>query len=144
MKAARTFVLLANEHEARFLVNEGPGKGLLQVGGLTQTHETQYSDMPGRSQAGPGAARHGLDRSATEREQNRTKFSVEVAEAAEAQWAKGDYDRVVMAAPPKMLGALREDIGGAMKAAMAGDMDKDLLKVALHDLPPHLEDMIVF
>lgn len=144
MKPTRTFVILANEHEARFLENDGPGKGLSEMIGLEASDGTRYAERPGRSQAAPGGARHGFDRSETEREQDRKAFAAEVANAAAARWAEGGFDRAVLAAPPKMLGVLRAELDAGLTAAMHGDLDKDLLQVSAADLPDHFKDLIVF
>jgi len=144
MKSTRTFVILANEHEARFLENDGPGKGLSEMIGLEAGEGTRYAERPGRSQGAPGGARHGFDRSESEREQDRKAFAAEVAEAAAARWAEGGFDRAVLAAPPKMLGELRSGLEAGLTAAMVGDLDKDLLKISSADLPEHFKDLIVF
>lgn len=143
MKPKRTFVILANEQEARFLQSEGPGKGLTELVALENGEGVRYAERPGRSQAAPGTGRHGFDRPTSEREQDRERFAAEVAKAAEARWAKGNYDRALMAAPPKMLGALRAEIGKELSDAMVADLPKDLLKIRVEDLPAHFEDVII-
>ncbi|MHC0054873.1 host attachment protein [Actibacterium sp. D379-3] len=142
MKRKRTFVLIANEQQALFLENDGIGRGLAEVGSLRGGAKSQFSDLPGRSQATPGGTRHGFDRTTPEREHDRESFAAEVIEKAHAIWATGGYDRMVMSAPPKMLGALRDALPDPMRKALVGDMDKDLLNLALPDLPSHFEDMI--
>ncbi len=144
MKPIHTFVVLANEHEARFLENSGVGKGLNELSAMRLQAETRYADAPGRSQAAAGQARHGLDRSETEREQDRHAFATQVIAATEAQWAQGAYDRLVLSAPPKMLGVLRPMLKGAAGAALLADMDKDLLQETVRDLVGHFEDIVVF
>lgn len=54
-----------------------------------------------------------------------------------AEWAKGSYDRIVVAAGPKMLGEIRQDLPKALHAHIAAELHKDLVKVTLHDLPGH-------
>lgn len=144
MKPKCTLVLIANEHEARILENHGPGRGLEELETLARAKQTRYADTTGRSRAGPGMARHGLDRSTTEREHDRDRFAEDVAEMARARWAQGGYDRAVLAAPPKMLGVLRRILDPALSAAMSGELNKDLLKVAPIDLPAHFNDVIIF
>ena len=144
MQATRTFLLLANEHEARFFQNDGPGHGLIELGGLKQGEPTRYADLPGRSQASTGAARHGFDRAATEREHDRENFAGDVVNAAQEFWAQGQFDRFVMSAPPKMLGELRNDLSDDLRRVLLGDKNKDLLKIAVTDLPAHFDDLVVF
>lgn len=144
MKPVRTLVLIANETEARLFVNEGPGKGLQSLSHFDRATETRYADTPGRSQAAPGAARHGYEPPTSEREQNREAFARDVLKITADAWAEGGFDRFVLSAPPAMLGALRDALPAELGRALAADLNKDLLGVAVADLPRHFEDVIVF
>ncbi|MBN2906810.1 MAG: host attachment protein [Rhodobacteraceae bacterium] len=144
MKPVCTLVLIANEHEARLLSNDGPGRGLASVVHFDKMGQVRYADVPGRSQSGPGGARHGFDRATTERAQNRDGFAGDVLQATAREWAEGGYDRLVISAPPAMLGALRAQLDADLAAALSADLNKDLLGVAVADLPRHFEDVIVF
>lgn len=144
MKPVRTLVLIANEQEARLLSNAGPGKGLEPVSHFDKMGQTRYADTPGRSQSAPGAARHGLDRSSSERAQDRDGFAGDVLNVTAGEWGQGGYDRLVVSAPPAMLGALRAQMSADLSGALHADLNKDLLGVAVADLPRHFEDVIVF
>lgn len=144
MKPTRTLVLVANEKEARLLSNSGPGKGLEPVTHFDRAIETEYADRKGREQSAPGMARHGMEPSTSLRTQNREAFADEVLRAARQEWERGSYDRFVMSAPPAMLGALRPRLGGALSQALVADLNKDIVAIAVADLPRHFEDVIVF
>jgi protein required for attachment to host cells len=147
MKPIRTLVLVAGETSARFFLNEGVSKGVTQIADLSafqfEGADTAYSDRPGRSTGGPGgAARHGLERHESVDEQRRSRFSAHVIKALEQEWRRAGPDRLILAAPPKMLGVLRAGLSGAMAAALIADLPKDLLKVATRDLPEHFSDVM--
>ncbi|MBL3595178.1 host attachment protein [Rhodovulum sulfidophilum] len=144
MKPFKTLVLVANEREARLLVNRGTGKGLAEVTRFSKAHEIEYADGRGRDQGGATAGRHAMEPPTSLRVQNREGFAADVLGLTAEVWAKGDYDRFVMAAPPKMLGELRNRIEGSLERALAVDIDKDIVGVAAADLPRHFEDVIVF
>lgn len=148
MKAVKTLILLVNDKEARMLKNDGVGKGLHQLEHIERDAalgaEIAYADGPGRSQGGSGGARHGMEPSTSEVRQNRERFAAHVLDAAEAHWAKGGYDRLVVAAPAKMLGAVRERMPRALADKMQGDLAKDLLHTPVADLPGHFGDMAAF
>lgn len=144
MKPTRTLVLIANEKEAKILVNSGPGKGLEAVSHFDRAGDTEYADRKGREQSAPGMARHGMEPSTSLRAQNRDAFAAEVLKAVRQEWGTGGHDRFVMSAPPSMLGALRGQLCGALSQALVADLNKDLLGVAVTDLPRHFEDVIVF
>jgi protein required for attachment to host cells len=147
MKPERTLILMIDDAEARFLINAGPGTGLQELSSLSleqfDDRQTGYDDRPGRQTGGPGgAARHGFNPEETMEGLNRARFVGHAVEALDAEWAKAKADRLVVAAPPKMLGVLRKALHGAPAAALAADLDKDLMKIPLNDLPKHFEDVI--
>jgi protein required for attachment to host cells len=61
-----------------------------------------------------------------------------VVRALEAEWSKGAADRIVLAAGPKMLGALRDAMPGALAGHIAEELHKDLSDVPAHALAEHL------
>jgi protein required for attachment to host cells len=146
MKPVRTLFLVAGEQDARFLVNDGVGKGLSEVAvlGVSQFPEAsaEYSDRPGRLRGGSGAGLHGIDPHESLDEQHRERFARRVAEALSEQWSAQSPDRLVMAAPAKMLGLLRDQIDGPAAAALLADLPKDLVKIPTHDLPSHFAKVI--
>lgn len=143
MKPKRTFIILANDHNARFLVHEGPGQGLRELEAVANARAEEYADGPGRSQAAPGAARHGVAPSTSPEDQSRAGFADLVAEISHRMWAEGGYDRAALAAAPKMLGLLRGALDDAILGALVGDLDKDLLNIRTADLAGHFDDMIL-
>ncbi|WP_343081722.1 host attachment protein [Ostreiculturibacter nitratireducens] len=147
MKPVRTLIVVADEEAARFLINEGVGKGLQEicVVSISQLDEgtLEFADRPGRSSAGSKVVgRHGMDPRTDLEENNRAKFASHVIEALDQEWKAAKADRLVVAAPPKMLGELRSRLSGAPAAALAGDLAKDLVNVPLNDLPGHFADIL--
>lgn len=146
MKPVRTLVLMADDAEARFLINEGPGTGLRELAGLSTAQfpdlQIEHEDRPTRQTGGGGAPRHGVEPRETLEVQRRDRFARHVAEALDQEWAKARADRLIVAAAPKMLGVLRKLISGPAAAALAGDIGKDLMKTPLADLPRHFEGLI--
>jgi protein required for attachment to host cells len=146
MKPDRTLVLMADDTEARFLINEGPGTGLKELAGLSTAQfpdlQIGYQDRPVRQTGPAGAPRHGVDPHETLEVQRRERFAKHVAEALAQEWPQAKADRLVVAAAPKMLGVLRKLIAGPAAAALAGDLAKDLMKIPVIDLPRHFEGLI--
>jgi protein required for attachment to host cells len=130
MKPIRTLVLVTDEEKAIFYEKTGANRPLVELQHLDKSNfedtDQRYSDVPGRSSAAPGMAVHAMDRTTTEREQMRDAFAVHVLEAAERRLSRNDYRRVAIAAPPKMLGILRNKMKGALAAAERIELDKNL------------------
>ena len=77
--------------------------------------------------------------------------TVAVTPAGELAWSGGlAYGPVVayaaqplvVAAPPKMLGALRDSLPAPLKSALLADMDKDLTNIPEADLAAHFEEVL--
>lgn len=146
MKPVRTLVLLADDAEARFLINEGPGTGLRALSELSTAQfpdlQLDYKDRPVRQTGPAGAPRQGVDPHETLEEALRARFARYVAEALAQEWNEAKADRLVIAAAPKMLGVLRKVITGPAAAALAGDLDKDLMRTPPIALARHFEGLI--
>lgn len=147
MKPIRTLVLVAGEESARFLMNEGVGKGVSEIAALaaTQFADTNTRDVerPERAGGGPhGANRHGLEPRHDSDELRRARFSAHVIAALEQEWQQARPDRLIIAAPPKMLGALRADLPAVLAAALVADLAKDLIKIPAPDLVGHFSGII--
>ena len=106
--------------------------------------EKQYSDFPGRSSATRGVAVHAFDRTTSENEQEREAFALHVLEAAERHVQRGDYRRVALAAPPKMLGSLRAGMKGKLAEIERFELDKNLTKEKPENLVARFSEIIAF
>lgn len=147
MKPIRTLVLLADDETARFLLNEGIGKGLRELSKISASEfgdtDVDYSDQPGRQTGGPGdMGRHGFEPSTSLERQSRDRFVGHVIAALAREWKKRSPDRLILAAAPKTLGALRERLAGAPAEALHADLAKDLVRVPVRDLPRHFADIL--
>lgn len=147
MRAVRTLVMLGSEKAVRFLVHEGPGRKLQELPGIEAADfpdvTVEYSDRPGRSSAVRGeVGLHALDPHETERDFRRERFAAHAVAALSAEWGKGGYDRIIIAAPPKFLGELRDGLPATLAAAVVADLPKDLVKVPLHEMAPHFAEVL--
>jgi protein required for attachment to host cells len=94
----------------------------------------------GRNRAGTGPTSFGHDtKSAAEIE--RPRLAKHVVRALEAEWAKGGADRIIVAAGPKMLGALRDAMPGALAGHIAAEVPKDLSDIPAHALYDHFQSV---
>jgi protein required for attachment to host cells len=147
MKPVRTWILIADSGRARVLENLGPGKGTTPVDGLASeaslpaTHEI-VSDRQGRSFESSNATRHPMEPRTDPREQLKVSYLGMLVDQLEHRLQAGAFDRLVVVAPPHALGVLRGQFSDRLKAAIRGELAKDLTKTPDHDLPSHLEDFV--
>jgi protein required for attachment to host cells len=100
------------------------------------------SDRPGRSDATVGGARSEMDyASDPEREDDRA-FCEEVLWLLGSHHRRGDFDRLVVAAEPRMLGLLRDRRSREIAAATVAEASKDYLHLAPAELRARLREIV--
>ena len=147
MRKTTTWVVVADGARARRLVNEGPGKGLEELPGGAMAAEHAPSrdikaDRPGRTFDSAGQGRHAKEPPTDPHRDAKRRFAREVAVRLDAAHKRGDFDRVVLIAPPQALGDLRaclsKGVQAKVSAELAKDLTKDLTHLPIHELPDHV------
>lgn len=107
---------------------------------LLHTHEPDLAEIALKA---PEAAAPGLEGggSATRVAEERHHFCHKVIAALEAEWARGSYDQIVIAAGPKMLGELRSALPKSLQPHVAAELHKDLFKIPAHELAAHFTEV---
>jgi protein required for attachment to host cells len=115
---------------------------------LAHLHDRDFkSDRPGRvfdHASGAGrrgaTAHHGTGGERRPRRHEAELFARRVAEQLTEASRKGEFDRLVLMAPPAFLGLLRKAIPGSMRDQVAAEVRKDLMHqspaVVLAHVPP--------
>ncbi len=147
MKAAKTWILIADGGRARILENDGPGKGLKQVEGMVFDHELPPThelvrDRQPRSFESVGHARHPVDTGLDPHRKEKEKFAVELAGVLADAAGKKSFDRLVIVAPAKAMGELRAAISPSVREKVLGDVVLDLTKTPNDEVGKHLGDVI--
>ena len=143
MKPVITWVLLANTRSASILVNRGPGKGLASRSEMNW----QSGSAPNpRDRAGVGHSIAGHGVAAVEQSDPQRKMDVQFAHdvsrhLSEAIAAK-ELDRLIVVAGPHMLGLLRASFDDTTKAALIGEIDKDLSEQPVEAVLSHIDRFI--
>lgn len=150
MKRPVTLVLIADDEAARFIVTQKPqgrGRPLAEIASLSISQfpadDLDYADRRGRSAYGEGnTAMQGFDPHTALSEQKRNKFASHILQALAGQWESTRPDKLVLVAPPKMLGVLRARLPAALKAALVADLAKEHINTPIDDLPDLLAGLI--
>ena len=87
--------------------------------------------LPEEGHAGSADHHHNL---------NKDKFAAWVAEQLNQN--AGSYDELVLVAPPHTLNVIRVHLNQQTQAKVIGAVDKDLTKIADHDLWPHVKQWV--
>lgn len=139
MKPTVTLYCIADEAGFRLLRGRGS-----EIEELLAASASDFDDV-GYEFAGNGRNRSGRSGDisfghgkTSKAEIERPRLAKHVVQALAAEWSKAACDRIVLTAGPKMLGALRDAMPGAL-AAHVTDLAKDLSDVPAHELYQHLQ-----
>ena len=141
MKSVSTLYCIADE--AGFRLLRGAGSEMRELSAVTAASlgdvDHQFSGS-GRNRHGGGTSFGHETKSEAEIE--RPRLARHVVRALQAEWDKGQADRIVLAAGPKMLGALRDVLPKALAGHIVAELSKDLSDVPAHALAEHLRGQI--
>jgi protein required for attachment to host cells len=139
MKGVVTLYCVADEAGFRLLHGQGSELEVVLQASAEAFDDVEYEfSKGGRNRAGRGDTSFGHDtRSAAEIE--RPRLARHVVKALEAEWDKRLFDRIVLAAGPKMLGALRDAMPERLTPHIAMELSKDLSDIPAHALYQHLK-----
>lgn len=144
MKPVISWVVVADASLARVFVNDGPNHGLTLEREFEQEVKKSrdiLSDRPGATTDRMGYAKHATEPPDQVREQKR-RFAREIARALDDARKQNAFERLYLVAPPQILGELRSELTPELSKMVAGELNKDLTKIPLHDLPGHLGPLL--
>ena len=149
MKHTRTWILIADGGRARILEVTGKPEDMHLVEGSQSrlynppSHELGR-DAPGRVYESVGHARHAVEPRSDPHTALEALFASQLAAMLADHLAKKDFDRLVVVAPPVMLGNLRKMIKPEVKSKIIAEIDKDLTRLPNNEITFHIENVIGF
>tara|TARA_R110000751_G_scaffold234229_9_gene335767 strand:+ start:57473 stop:57910 length:438 start_codon:yes stop_codon:yes gene_type:complete len=143
MKPIKTWILIADGSGGRIFENAGPGRGLEPVENRNwkAPQEAGFADQPGRSFSTHGSARHKMEAQAGHHEPADV-LAKEIMEDLLQSRRKNLYERLILCAPPAMLGRLRKQLPDQLKADVTAEIAKDLVGTPPVELPEHFADVL--
>lgn len=144
LQNGRAWFLVADGRRARLLKEERRGATLTEPWSMEIGEEDTYDpqDRPPRSFDRVGAGRHAMDKGRSLHEQEEENFLKRVAQRITDAEKHGEFDHLVIAAPPRALGLLREKLAGAVQARVRGETPKDLLDETAPQLRERLAELL--
>ncbi len=139
---AGEWVVVCDGAKALVLENTGDAKfpNLKMVEVFEQKHLATHeigADAPGRSHSSLGHGRSSVEQTDWH-DQAERDFLVHLAKHLDAAIAAGKTKSLIMVAPPRALGMIRSAYPHALKAAVRAEIDKDLVKLPVHQIEKHL------
>lgn len=131
------WVLVGDGHKALFLTNQGDPDLLdLRVLGAqvddNPPTRAQGTDAPGRAMSAFGG-RSAVDNTDWH-ELEKHNFATAVAERINKAAEDGAMKEIVIVAPPRVLGDLRQALSASARAKVVGELDKDLTRHSTPDI----------
>ncbi len=70
-------------------------------------------------------------------------FARHLAKLLEDGLKQAAYERLILVAPPRVLGDLRAALSDGVRAKLTGELNKDLTHATVQELPGYLESLLV-
>ena len=147
MRKKVTWILVADGARARIFRNDGPFKGLhpaldQEFASTVPPTRELGTDRPGRVQESATSERHAMVPRVDWHRFEKDKFARAMARILDAAAERGDFDRLILVAPPRTLGTLRSALGARTRGRITGELDRDLTHVTRLELPDHLYKLL--
>jgi protein required for attachment to host cells len=139
-----TWVLVADGEKALFLRNKHDMNNV-QLGIIHQMHHSnpatreQGSDRPGRHPSGPGLGRSAVD-DTDWHEISKKRFAKEIADELYCHAHKGEFERLIIVAPPLMLGEMRQEFHKEVSDKIVSEIPKTLTNHSTNDIQTIVEE----
>ncbi|MBY0381760.1 MAG: host attachment protein [Xanthobacteraceae bacterium] len=139
-----SIVLIADGRKALFLRNEGDGMFPNLVTArvfkdINPPTREQGSDRPGRVHESLSSRRSGIEGTDWHTLEEH-KFVAEVTAALERYVRDENPKKVILVAPPRVLGDLRSQLAADVKKRVVAEIEKDLTKHPVNEIEKYLLD----
>ncbi|MGE3529589.1 MAG: host attachment protein [Methyloceanibacter sp.] len=142
MKKARLWYVIADGGRARFVARDDNGAFRTVASFVSTDLHARASDLgrdrPARVMESATPGRSAIEPRRDLKEAAKEDFIKVVAEQIEAEHDRGQFDKLMLVAPPGVLTELRKALSKPVAKLVASDLQKDLTKVPDHDLSDHL------
>jgi protein required for attachment to host cells len=95
------------------------------------------TDQPGRTNASVGTIRSAMEQTDWHDQAERA-FLTQLAQRLDAAVSAGKTKSLIVVAPPRALGMLRPAYSHALRGAVRAELDKDLVKMPVHEIEKRL------
>lgn len=149
MKNLRTWIVAVDGARAQLFIQNGPDGGwaAAHLHGLPDSEDrvqshTEKSDRPGRSFASSGGGiRHSIESHSDYRKLEKHKFTLAVAEALNHAALTKEFDQLILVAPPRSVGELRQSLSQQVQSSMRV-IEKDLTKAPFEQIRDEVIELL--
>jgi protein required for attachment to host cells len=103
----------------------------------SQRTSEQGTDGPGRSFSSVGQGRSAVQQTDFH-QQDEERFLAELTKRLDVAVSSGETKCVVLVAPPRALGVIRQAATPHLRKAIRAEIDKDFVRMPVHEIEKHL------
>ncbi len=143
-----TRIVVAHDAGARVFEHRGPRQDLIALeqiefeSGRRQDREIA-SDRPGRSHGGMGKGGHAYQSNHGPKDHATDGFAKQLATSLQHALHEHAYQELVLIAPPRFLGKLRDSLSAGVAGCVVASIDKDLPRASEQELGEYLKPYLV-
>ncbi|HET9273696.1 MAG TPA: host attachment protein [Methyloceanibacter sp.] len=142
MKKAKIWYVIADGGRARFVERDERGAFRTVSSFVSTELHAKASDLgrdrPARVMESATPGRSAIEPRRDLKDAAKQDFVKLVAEQIDVEHGRGQFDNLVLVAPPGVLTELKNHLSKAMAERVVNDVQKDLTNVPDHDLTGHL------
>ena len=142
MKTSKMWYVIADGGRARFVERDVRGAfRTISSFVSTELHDRSHDlgkDHLGRVKESATTARHAIEPRRDLHDAAKEDFVRTVAAELSAPHAQGQFDELVLVAPARVLGELKDSLSKPIAKVVVKELQKDLTKVPDHELAGHL------
>ncbi|CUW38649.1 conserved protein of unknown function (Host attachment protein,7-143) [Magnetospirillum sp. XM-1] len=141
------WICVADGTRARFFHCDGPGRDIVpalnyMLAAPSRAHNiSMTADRPGRTFDSAGAGRHAYDEGDWQDEE-KGRFAGRVAAQLDRAALDHQFERLVVVAPPAMMGELRKHFTGIRHRMEVVEVVKDLTHATPREMQSHLSEAL--
>lgn len=141
-----TWILVADRARARLLCPSSNGDRLTELEGFVNPDGRKpprifNRDRP-RSIESVGNARHIIEPHTSAEQKTAERFARDLADMLELGRQKQRFERLILVAPPRFLGVLKDALNPRVRGCVTAHVDRDLTTLPIHELDTHLASFL--
>ncbi|MEP2829547.1 host attachment protein [Parvibaculum sp.] len=138
------WIVVTDGGTCRFLASEkrnaDPVVALPDINLPNPPTREQGTDKPGRTFESVGTRRSAYEPPVDWHEQAKRDFARDIGELLKEKSRTGDFDNLILVAPPEMLGNLRLHLSEETKKKLLGEVNKDYTRLTPREIKQQLEE----